>query len=109
MKVRVVQLMSNGCRRPREECRTDRGLNGILAVTDFATGNPENRPLRMASLSEPYGLGVKRELVAPLFDVELLRITSKGLLLRGFQISTSGNVSAQYAQEWWCEAIRDTG
>jgi hypothetical protein len=101
--------MSNGARRPSEECRADPGLKGTLTVSDIATGNAERRPLRMASLSEPHGVNLKRQLVAPLFDVELLRITSKGMLLRGFQIDASGKAPVQHAQEWWCEPTADAG
>lgn len=109
MQVRVVQLMAHGVRRPRDECRADPGIRGTLTVNDFAAENAEKRPLRMASLSEDYGMTVKRQIVAPLFDVELLRVTPKGMLLRGFQIAVEGTAPVHFAQEWWCEPAGETG
>lgn len=108
MQVRVVQLLALGVRRPREECRADPGLQGTLTVNDFASENAEKRPLRMASLWEEYGITGKRQIVAPLFDVDLLRITTKGMLLRGFQIKSDGRQHVQFAQEWWCEPEGET-
>lgn len=46
-----------------------------------------------------------RQLTVPPFDVVLLRVTAKGMLLRGFQIHTTDWGSVQAAQEWWCEAV----
>jgi hypothetical protein len=45
-------------------------------------------------------------LLPPLFDVQVLRITPRGLLLRGFQVSTKNGLgAAQHAQEWWAVPI----
>ena len=57
-------------------------------------------------LWERWGTSAKRGLLPPLFDVQVLRITPRGLLLRGFQVSTKNGLgAAQHAQEWWVVPI----
>ena len=108
MYVRVVQLMAEGVRRPRDTCLADPGITGTLSIGDIPIGTAEKRPLRAAQLWEQWGLAAKRPLLPPLFDVQVLRITPRGLLLRGFQIDSSDmNQIAHYAQEWWAVPIHD--
>ncbi len=110
MYVRVVQLMSEGVRRPREECLADPGITGTLSIGDESVGTCEKRPLRQAQLWERWGTSARRGLLPPLFDVQVLRITPRGLLLRGFQVSTkNGAGTAQHAQEWWAVPIDKPG
>ncbi|WP_249115624.1 hypothetical protein [Azoarcus sp. L1K30] len=61
----------------------------------------------MATIWERYGMSGKRPLLPVLFDVELLRITPKGLWLRGFQFDSTSGERIQFAQEWWCEVMGD--
>lgn len=106
MQVRIVQLMTNGVRRPREECLADPGTTGTLSIGDIPTGTAEKRPLHAAQLWERWGTSAKRGLLPPLFDVQVLRLTPSGLLLRGFQVDNSHwPTSAQHAQEWWAVPI----
>lgn len=99
MRVLVVQLLAKGVRRPRIECRGDSATIGTLTVEDVAMGTCEGRPLRMASRWERYGSASRRPIVSPLIDVQLLRVTPRGMLLRGFQISTRESSPVQHAQE----------
>ena len=86
MHVRVVELMVAGVRRPREECLADSGTIGTLSIGDIPIGTAEKRPLHAAQLWERWGTSARRGLLPPLFDVQVLRITPRGLLLRGFQV-----------------------
>ena len=86
MHVRVVELMVAGVRRPREECLADPGTIGTLSIGDIPIGTAEKRPLHAAQLWERWGTSARRGLLPPLFDVQVLRITPRGLLLRGFQV-----------------------
>jgi hypothetical protein len=104
VKVRLVQLFAQGIRRPQEECRADAGVIGDLRVRDHAEPNAAHRPFRQADLIEPYGK-LMRQMLPPLSDVELLRVTPKGLLLRGCQTDASSGTAIEYAQEWWCEPL----
>ncbi|WP_345793298.1 hypothetical protein AAG895_17760 [Thauera sp. JM12B12] len=106
MHVRVVELMVAGVRRTREECLADPGTIGTLSIGDIPLGTAEKRPLHAAQLWERWGTSAKRGLLPPLFDVLVLRITPRRLLLRGFQVSTkNGRAATQYAQEWWAVPI----
>ncbi|HMU17727.1 MAG TPA: hypothetical protein PKC95_09830, partial [Thauera aminoaromatica] len=106
MHVRVVELMVAGVRRPRQECLADPGTIGTLSIGDIPIGTAEKRPLHAAQLWERWGSSAKRGLLPPLFDVQVLRITPRGLLLRGFQVSTKNGLgTAQHAQEWWAVPI----
>lgn len=103
MQVRLVELMQAGIRRPREACLTDPGTTGTLIVFDDAWSGAAGRSRgRVAQLWELWGLPARRQPLAPLFDVQILRITRRGLLLRGFQISSERR---QYVQEWWAVPI----
>ena len=106
MHVRVIELMVAGERRPREACLADPGITGTLSIGDIPIGTAEKRPLHAAQLWERWGTSAKRGLLPPLFDVQVLRITPRGLLLRGFQVSTKNGLgTAQHAQEWWAVPI----
>lgn len=106
MHVRVVELMVAGVRRSREECLADPGTVGTLSIGDIPIGTAERRPLHAAQLWERWGTSAKRGLLPPLFDAQVLRITPRGLLLRGFQVDTSNwPTTAQHAQEWWAVPI----
>ena len=84
----------------------DPGTVGTLSIGDIPIGTAERRPLHAAQLWERWGTSAKRGLLPPLFDVQVLRITPRGLLLRGFQVDTSNwPTTAQYAQEWWAVPI----
>ena len=110
MHVRVVELMVAGVRRPREECLADPGTIGTLSIGDIPIGTAEKRPLHAAQLWERWGTSARRGLLPPLFDVQVLRITPRGLLLRGFQVDTSNRPNtAQHAQEWWAVPIEKPG
>ncbi len=69
MQVRLVQLLSDGVRRPREQCKADPGVCGTLTL-ELITQNV----------------------------AELLRITPKGLWLRGFQFNSSSGECIQDAE-----------
>jgi hypothetical protein len=110
MHVRVIELMVAGVRRPREACLADPGITGTLSIGDIPIGTAEKRPLHAAQLWERWGTSAKRGLLPPLFDVQVLRITPRGLLLRGFQVSTENRPgTTQYAQEWWAVPIDKAG
>ena len=110
MHVRVVELMVAGVRRPREACLADPGITGTLSIGDIPVGTAEKRPLHAAQLWERWGTSARRGLLPPLFDVQVLRITPRGLLLRGFQISVQKYpTTVQHAQEWWAVPIDKPG
>ena len=107
MHYRVVQLIAAGVRRPRDEARADPGIAGVLLVDVLAPAeNSRARPLRRARVVKSSGMNnVYQNLISPLFDVELLRATPAGLLLRGVQIHAEGGRAIEFAQGWWCRPV----
>ncbi|MFG4498013.1 hypothetical protein ACFZ9I_32125, partial [Pseudomonas aeruginosa] len=86
-------------------CREQEGSGRCVGQT-----LTEKRPLHAAQLWERWGTSARRGLLPPLFDVQVLRITPRGLLLRGFQVDTSNRPNtAQHAQEWWAVPIEKPG
>ena len=53
-------------------------LAGELTVTDWPAGNAAGRALRVAQLREHYGGANLRDIVVPLFDPLLVRMTGRG-------------------------------
>lgn len=102
MQFKVVQLYTRGVRRPRDEIRADPGVTGMLIVRDWIEGCSELRPVRIADVVAHVGLSSERPLLPRLFDVVLLRSTPKGILLRGFAMSSMDGALTQTAQAWWC-------
>ena len=104
MRSRVVQLYAAGVRRARMECRTDPGVVGDLRVDQRdAVGSRSGRAQACASLQARQSPHIVQNILPPLFDVVLLRVTPVGMLLRGIQYhSTDGRVVTEYPQEWWC-------
>ena len=102
MRVRVVKLLEAGIRRSSDSCRGDAGVVGELVVLEIgAAGNSERRALRNADLLERIGTAGNRPILPSLADVLLLRVTPRGMLLRGFEYHQGQHV----AQEWWCEVV----
>ena len=93
----------------REHLELDAGVAHDLIEQrqdKFSAGLVAGRVAVAAQLWERWGTSAKRGLLPPLFDVQVLRITPRGLLLRGFQVSTrNGPGTTQYAQEWWAVPI----
>ena len=102
MRVRVVKLLEAGTRRSSDSCRADAGVVGELVVLEIgAAGNSERRTLRSGDVFERIGTAGKRPILPSLADVLLLRVTPRGMLLRGFEYHEGQHV----AQEWWCEVV----
>lgn len=102
MQFRFVQLYARGVRRSRDEIRADPGAIGTLLVGDWAEGCSEGRPVRIADIVAHAGMSSERPLLPRLFDVVLLRSTPKGILLRGFEMTSEDGKLTHVVQEWWC-------
>ena len=79
---------------------------GELSVTDWREGNAAGRALRVAQFREHCGGATLRDLVVPLFEPQILRMTRTGFVLRGFQYHANGDSVQEWMQEWW---LRPTG
>lgn len=109
MRFCLVELFSYGIRRPREDVCRQPPLAGELTVTDWPAGNAAGRALRVAQLREHYGGATLRDIVVPLFDPLLVRMTRTGFVLRGFQYHASDGVVREWMQEWWIRPVGAVG
>lgn len=103
MKVRIVELFSEGIRLPRESVLDRAPVVGELTVDIMATEVfSGQRQVSAARLQIAYGARrIMADIIPPLFQVSLLRMTSGGFVLRGIQLSNSSEGIRQFAQEWW--------
>lgn len=97
----VVQTHNQGIRLSRETIRTTEPIVGQLEITDWLEGNAERRALRVARLKHPT-ISYYPELLTPLFDPAIVRMTSQGFLLLGFQIHADEQFRPiEMRQGWW--------
>lgn len=105
MDVRLVRLFRRGVRRTPDECRADPGVFGVLTVKDWPEHNAARRPLKVGRFWPRYDSFSRKEHGPPLFDVVLLRITPRGVLLGGIELSIEEGQPepVHHEQHWWCE------
>lgn len=92
MKVRLVELLSHGARRTKQDCRADRGEFGELLIG--ADGK--------AVFQQVYD---HREIEGrpALVRAGVIQITRKGFVVQGLQRAMIEGEERWLAQEWWCE------
>lgn len=97
----VVQPHSQGVRLPRAEIRAAEPIIGQLEITDWLEGSAAGRAIRIARLKHPQ-LNHHPQLLNPLFDPQIVRMTTLGFLLVGMQVHvTSEGQATETAQGWW--------
>jgi hypothetical protein len=97
----VVQIRRNGVRLTREEIAAAAPLVGRLSIHDWQEGNSSGRALRVATLRQTSS-SYQADLLLPIFDPVMVRMTDAGFLLIGWQIETQpDNRTAEHAQGWW--------
>lgn len=91
-----------GAKIPREELLKAVPKVGELVITDWVEGNAENRALRVAHLKNGM-LNQRADHYLPLFEPVVVLMTTKGFLLRGYQINSEGSSAEiiQFVQGWW--------
>lgn len=72
---------------------------GNLVVTEWAEGNVFKRAIRCARLLTVEH-SVKADVLPPLFEPVLLKITDRQITLHGYQIHTWQGKAVHYAQVW---------
>lgn len=97
----VVQTHRHGVRLSRDEIRAAEAIVGKLEITDWLQGSAAGRAIRVAKLTHPT-VDYFPQLLNPLFDPRIVRMTGQGFLLVGLQIHTDGQMKAiEAAQGWW--------
>lgn len=98
----VVQTHRKGVRLTRGQIRTAEPAVGQLVVSDWPQGSSANRAIRVAYLKHPT-IEYYPNLVNPLFDPVLVRMSKLGFLLVGSEIYSEAGESVEYVQGWWAK------
>lgn len=107
MKVKIVELFQDGVRIPREEALERLPIEGDLLVGFMPVASWGSRSEALAArLRVTYGSrGIMADVIAPLFQPELLCMTRGGFVLRGIQLASDGKSVRHLAQEWWARTV----
>lgn len=100
----VVETHHQGRRLSRDEIQAAAPVVGHLQISDWPAGNTFNRAVRVARLGHPTN-SYHPQLLSPLFDPVLARMTRSGFLLIGLQIDLDAqNQPIEVSQGWWVRA-----
>jgi hypothetical protein len=100
MRFSVVELYVAGSRRSRDEVKQAAPTLGELLISDWGSDNALCRALRVAHL-KTRSVSVATDALMPLFDPAVIRMTSTGFVLRGFQLKPESGCLREETQEWW--------
>ncbi len=96
----VVQTHRNGIRLSREDVRAAAPVLGNLVLSDWLQGNAANRAIRVAKLKHP-SIAYHPDLLQPIFDPVLVRMTKVGFLLVGTEYRLEDGACVESVQGWW--------
>lgn len=105
VQCKVFRLNSRGVPLP-ESSRTEQSKIGRLHLKARSTRHPEQRSVFMAMLLEP---SRENPILPPLDDAVVVRISDRGMLIRGTEVIAHGPANKQtftrHAQEWVCKPV----
>jgi hypothetical protein len=106
----VFKLNEKGVPRDRERVREENGYLGVLVFGPYEPiETPPRRRFRAAIVTTN---GTEQNIVPPLDDAYLVRLDSRGILIRGIElISRTYSRNSRhyvYPQTWFCKPILDS-
>lgn len=96
----IVKTHQKGVRLTRAEVLAAMPTVGNLVLSDWLQGNAANRAIRVANLKHP-SVEYYPDLLQPLFDPVLVRMTKAGFLLIGNEIHAERGETIEFVQGWW--------
>lgn len=99
MKFALICLMKDGVKLSREELETAERHTGNFTVEFWTEGNSFGRPIKRARLLS-LAFGPSYDVLPPLFEPDLLKVSDTRMTLRGFEINAEEGQAKQVAQEW---------
>ena len=100
MKTTITRLRVTGVRLAQDELAHAPRITGELMMDDWITNNTFHRPIRVACL-HPEGLfNLHPQLLPPLFDAKVLRITETQLFISGIENFVEDKQLREVAQAW---------
>jgi hypothetical protein len=107
MLFQLLCLHNKGIALGNDELAKAPRYTGNLVVEDWREGNASGRALRMAKFLDTkfFGHNVCRELLPPLFEPALVKMTDKQMMLHGYVIGVEDRVVAHYTQYWVLQMV----
>lgn len=100
MIFRLKCLHRNGKVLTPEEVADAPRYTGNLRVEDWQQGGSFGRHIRQARLLDMTILTTSRDILPPLFDPQLVKMTNGQMTLHGYQIHAETGTAVHYAQCW---------
>lgn len=106
MQFAVITIRERGRRLSRAEIEAAAPIVGDLAIHDIpAEGASARRAVRCAELIDPATAQVRRPLLRPLFDPQIVRVTEHSILLMGHELDPVDGVIHEHVQGWLLRAV----
>lgn len=100
MLYKLICLYRNGVALAPEDLEQEPRYTGNLIIEDWHQGGTFGRNVRQARLLDMTIPTAPRDLLAPLFDPQLVRMTNTQMTLHGYQIHAETGSAVHYAQCW---------
>jgi hypothetical protein len=107
MKFKFKALHHNGIVLTSEEFADAPRYVGNLVVEDWPQGGTYGRFIRQARLLDMTIPSTPRDLIPPLFEPQILKMTENQMTLHGYQIHTETGTAVHYAQCWALRQVAD--
>ena len=95
----MICLYQDGVQIDKDKLAESPSFTGNLVVEDWVEGSAFKRPVRYARLLTSDHL-IPADIIPPLFEPDIIKITGSQMTLHGHQISTRDGVATHYIQAW---------
>jgi len=99
MLCRMICLYQDGVQIDKDKLAESLTFTGNLVVEDWVEGSAFKRPVRYARLLTSDHL-IPADVIPPLFEPDIIKLTTMQMTLQGHQIGTQDGVTAHYLQAW---------
>jgi hypothetical protein len=99
MLCRMICLYHDGVQIEKDKLAESPSFTGNLVVEDWVDGSAFKRPVRYARLLSSDHL-IPADISPPLFEPDIIKMTTTQMTLQGHQIGTRDGVSVHYVQAW---------
>jgi hypothetical protein len=100
MLYKLICLYRNGVVLAPDDLEQEPRYAGNLIIEDCHQVGMVRRATRQARLLDMSVPQAPRDLLAPLFDPQLVRMTNTQMTLHGYQIRAEDGTAVHYAQSW---------
>jgi hypothetical protein len=106
MLYKLICLCLNGVLLSKEQLAEAPTYTGNLIIEDWREGNAAGRALRQARFRRTDNIQAQSDLLPPVFDPVLVKMTDKQMTLHGFVINVENGIVTYYSQYWVLQMVR---